>query len=154
MGAIWGAIENGAPDGNTRGESNSRVPLAHPVLPCAHITCYVDYKDLIKYTERIKTKKDIYQDSNTPKIPVHRGKFCFGWHLCWLAGCPLIPLKRKQKALHLSVNVFSTKVLIIIGDNILRFLLETGPPFYEVIWVTRRSSCLQGKGSTLISQLF
>ena len=36
----------------------------------------------------------------------------------------------------------------------LRLLLETGLPFYVVIRATRRSSCLQGKGSTFISQLF
>ena len=58
----------------------------------------------------------------------------------------------KKKALYLSVNVFSTKVLI--GDTILRLLMETGPPFYVVIRATRRSSRLQGKGSTFISQLF
>ena len=48
----------------------------------------------------------------------------------------------------MSVNVFSTKVLT--GDNIwfLRFLLETGPPFYLVIRATRRSHRLQYKGST------
>ena len=46
-----------------------------------------------------------------------------------------------KKALNLSVNVFSTKVLI--GDTILlRLLLETGPPFYMVIRATRRSSHL------------
>ena len=32
--------------------------------------------------------------------------------------------------------------------------METGPPFYVVIRATRRSSRLQGKGSTFISQLF
>ena len=37
---------------------------------------------------------------------------------------------------------------------ILRLLIETGPPFYVVIRATRRSSRLQGKGSTFISQLF
>ena len=59
----------------------------------------------------------------------------------------------KKKALYLSVNVFSTKVLI--GDTIfLRLLMETGTPFYVVIRATRRSSHLQGKGSTFISQLF
>ena len=36
----------------------------------------------------------------------------------------------------------------------LRLLLETGPPFYVVLLVTRRSSHLQGKGSTFISQSF
>ena len=36
----------------------------------------------------------------------------------------------------------------------LRLLLETGPPFYVVIRATRRSTPLQGKGSTIISQLF
>ena len=28
------------------------------------------------------------------------------------------------------------------------------PPFYVVIWTTGRSSCLQGKGSAFICQLF
>ena len=32
-------------------------------------------------------------------------------------------------------------------------LLGTGPPFYVVIRATRRSTRLQGKGSTFISQL-
>ena len=32
--------------------------------------------------------------------------------------------------------------------------METGPPFYVVSQATRRSSRLQGKGSTFISQLF
>ena len=44
----------------------------------------------------------------------------------------------KKNALHLSVNVFSTKVLT--GDTFLRLLLETGPPFYEVIRAKRRYS--------------
>ena len=54
--------------------------------------------------------------------------------------------------MHFIVNVFSTKVLI--GDTIFLRLIETGPPFYVVIRATRRSSRLQGKGSTFISQLF
>ena len=59
----------------------------------------------------------------------------------------------KKSALYLSVNVFSTELLI--GDNIfLRFLLEKGPPFYMVIRATRRLSRLQCEGSTFISQLF
>ena len=50
----------------------------------------------------------------------------------------------------MSVDIFSTKVLI--KDTIfLRLLLETGPPSYVVIRATRRSTCLQGKGSTFIS---
>ena len=65
---------------------------------------------------------------------------------------PFGPKRQKKNALYLSVNVFSTKVLI--GDTILRLLMETGPPFYVVIRATRRSSRLQGKGSTFISQLF
>ena len=52
---------------------------------------------------------------------------------------------------YLSVNVFSTKVLI--GDIILRLLLKTGPPFFVDIRATRRSSRLPGKGrDTFISQ--
>ena len=50
----------------------------------------------------------------------------------------LSSIKQKKCTLFdLSVNVFSTKVLT--GDNIwfLRFLLETGPPFYLVIRATR-----------------
>ena len=54
----------------------------------------------------------------------------------------------KKCTFYFNVTVFSTKVLI--WDTIfLRLLLETGPPFYMVIWVYP----LQGKGSTLISQL-
>ena len=60
--------------------------------------------------------------------------------------------KDKKNALYLSVNVFSTKVLI--GDYNLRLQLETGPPFYVVIRATRRSSGLHCTGSTFISQLF
>ena len=57
-----------------------------------------------------------------------------------------------KKALYLSVNVFSMKVLI--GDTIfLCLLLETGLPFYMVIQARLRSTRLQGKGSTFISQL-
>ena len=42
----------------------------------------------------------------------------------------------------------------LIGDTIrlLCVLLETGPPFYVVIWATWRSSHFQGKGGTFISQ--
>ena len=49
-----------------------------------------------------------------------------------------------KKALYLSVNVFRTKV---------RLLLETGPPFYVVIRATRRSSCLQDEGTVVPSFL-
>ena len=58
----------------------------------------------------------------------------------------------KKCTFYLSVNVFSTKVLI--GDTILRLLIKTGPPFYGVIRATRRSRRLQWKGSTFISQSF
>ena len=40
----------------------------------------------------------------------------------------------KKIALYLSVNVFSSKVLI--GDTILRLLLKTRPPVYVVIRAT------------------
>ena len=52
----------------------------------------------------------------------------------------------KKNAISLSVNVFSTKVLI--RDTIL--LLETGLPFYMVMRAMWRSSHLQGKGSTWV----
>ena len=42
----------------------------------------------------------------------------------------------------------------LFGHYILRLLMETGPPFYVDIRARRRSSRLQGKGSTFISQLF
>ena len=58
----------------------------------------------------------------------------------------------KKNALHLSVNVFSTKVLI--GDTFLTSPIGDGAAIYVVIRATRRSSRLQGKGSTFISQLF
>ena len=51
-------------------------------------------------------------------------------------------------------NVFRTKVLIGETTFTSPALLETGPPFYVVIWATRGSSHLQGKGSTFISQFF
>ena len=62
--------------------------------------------------------------------------------------------KLRKKALYLSVNVFSTKLLI--GDTILTspVLRETGPPFDVVIRAMRRCSHLQCKRSTFISQLF
>lgn len=45
-----------------------------------------------------------------------------------------------------NVNVISTKVLI---EDTVCLLLETGPPFFAVIWATRISSRLQGKPSFL-----
>ena len=41
----------------------------------------------------------------------------------------------------------------LVGTLFLRLQLETVPPFYVVIRATRRSCCLQGKGSIFISQL-
>ena len=58
---------------------------------------------------------------------------------------------KNKNALCLSVNAFSTKTNW--GHHILRLQLETGPPFYVVIRTTRRSSLLQCKGNTFISQL-
>ena len=55
---------------------------------------------------------------------------------------------------YLSINVFSTKVLIGEDTIFLRLLMETGPPFYVVIRATRRSRRLQCRGSTFISQSF
>ena len=52
----------------------------------------------------------------------------------------------KLHALYLSVKVSSTKVLI--GDTILRLLIETGPPFYVAIRATQSFSRLHGKGIT------
>ena len=70
---------------------------------------------------------------------------------CYLTCCYIsFHFVFQKNAPTLSVNVFSTKALI--GDTfLLRLLLETGPPFYVVIRATRRSSHLQGKGSTCIS---
>ena len=53
----------------------------------------------------------------------------------------------KKNVLYLSVNVFSTKVLI--GNTTLRVLMETGPPFYVVIRATQRSRRLQCKEKTM-----
>ena len=56
----------------------------------------------------------------------------------------------KKKALYFGVNVFSMEALT--GDTI---IMETGPPFYVVIWATQTSSRLQGKENcTFISKLF
>ena len=46
------------------------------------------------------------------------------------------------------------KSKVLIGDIILFFLPETGPSCYVVIPATGRSSRLQCKGTTFISQLF
>ena len=48
------------------------------------------------------------------------------------------------QAFYLSVEVSSTNVLI--GDTILRLLIETGPPFYVAVRATQSSSRLHGKG--------
>ena len=72
------------------------------------------------------------------------------WHY---SDCLAFHQWRQVLFFYLSVNVFSTKVLI--GDTIfLRLLMETGPPFYVVIRATRKSRRLQCKGSIFISQLF
>ena len=46
----------------------------------------------------------------------------------------------KKKALYLSVNVFSTKVLL--EDTIFTSPTGTGPPFYVVIQATQRFSII------------
>ena len=62
-------------------------------------------------------------------------------------------LKRKKKALYLSVNVFSTKVLI--GDTIFTSPTGDGAAFLRGHPSHAKiASHLQGKGSTYISQLF
>ena len=53
----------------------------------------------------------------------------------------------ENNALDLSVDVLGTIVLV------LRLLLGRLPPFYVVIRATRRSSHLQDKDSTFVSQL-
>ena len=79
-----------------------------------------------------------------------------GKYVCWRTICDFVVTSdffanvkfyKEKKTLYLSVSVFCTKVLL--GDTIL-----TEPPFYVVIQAMRRSSHLQGKGSTLISQSF
>ena len=64
----------------------------------------------------------------------------------------LCVISSDKNALYLTFNVLSTEVLL--GTLVLRLQVETGPPFYVVIGGTRRSSHLQGKGSTFISHLF
>ena len=51
-----------------------------------------------------------------------------------------------------NVNVFTRTVLT--GDTIFTSPTGDGKANYVVIWATRRSSHLQGNGSTAISQLF
>ena len=65
-------------------------------------------------------------------------------------------IKWKKNALYLRVNAFSTNKNYCTnwGLYFLRLLLDTGLPFYVLIRATQRSSRLQGKGSTFISQLF
>ena len=57
-----------------------------------------------------------------------------------------------KKKCTLNVNVSSAKVLM--GTLFLRLLMQTGLPFYVIIWTMWRSSNLQGKDSTFNSQLF
>ena len=57
----------------------------------------------------------------------------------------------KKNALYMSANVFSMQAL---GTLPLRLLMEKGPTFNVVAWATQRSSRLQCKRSTFISQLF
>ena len=57
-----------------------------------------------------------------------------------------------KKKCTLNVNVSSVKVLM--GTLFLRLLMQTGLPFYVIIWTMWRSSNLQGKDSTFNSQLF
>ena len=61
------------------------------------------------------------------------------------------PRKLKKRALYLSVNVLSMKVLI--GTLFFRLQVETGTPFHVVLRATQKSSRLQCKGSIFISQL-
>ena len=62
-------------------------------------------------------------------------------------------LKRKKKALSLSVNVFSTKLLI--GDTIFTSPTGDGDAFIRGRPShAKNASHLQGKGSTYIPQLF
>ena len=53
----------------------------------------------------------------------------------------------RKQVLYLSVNVLSSERILF-----LRLLQETRPSFYLVIRATQRSSHLQGKGGTFISQ--
>lgn len=57
-----------------------------------------------------------------------------------------------KKKCTLNVNVSSVKVLM--GTLFLRLLMQTGLPFYVIIWTMWRSSNLQGKDGTFNSQLF
>ena len=62
---------------------------------------------------------------------------------------------KKMHSIWGSMHLARTRITVLIGDsNFLRLLLDTGPPFYVVIRATQRSSRLQGKSSTFISQLF
>ena len=62
---------------------------------------------------------------------------------------------KKMHSIWESMHSARTRTTVLIGDSIfLRLLLDTGLPFYVVIRATQRSSRLQGKGSTFVSQLF
>ena len=94
---------------------------------------------------------------STSELKTTNKAFVFSHCACIFCSLQAIELDRGHGcmiiALYLSVNVFSRKVLI--GDTIFTSgLVETGPPFYVVIRATQRSTRLQGKGSTFISQLF
>ena len=68
------------------------------------------------------------------------------------SGMNVLLLLLFKNALYLSVNIFSTKDQL--GTLFFTSLTEGGSLFYVVIRATRRSSRLQSKGSTFISQLF
>ena len=69
-----------------------------------------------------------------------------------LSGIPLIISHSEKKAFHLNGLVFSTKVTI--EDTIFTSPTGEGTAIYVILYATRRSSPLQGKGNTFVSQSF
>ena len=72
---------------------------------------------------------------------------------CYLLIASLFPSAPDWKKNSVLVSMYLA-LLIINWILFLLLQLETGPPFHVVILATRKSSRLQCKGSTFISQLF
>ena len=69
----------------------------------------------------------------------------------WSIMCSYVPLEKKCTLFECQCILYESTSW---GHYFLRLLPETGPPFYVANRATRGSSRLQGKGNTLISQLF
>ena len=81
------------------------------------------------------------------------GSFHFRYHVC-STSLPLPGIIGKENKMHFNWVSMNSARKYQLGTLFLRLQLETRQSFYVVIPATRRSSRLQCKGSTFISQLF